>query len=76
MNTLRALFKARLLRGVLEGSRMWLVLGAVVAVKRLAERGRPQGPDLIFREELHRGQSFLITHLAERGPNGRAAEPR
>ena len=76
MSTLRALFRARLLRGVLEGSRRWLVLGAVVAVKRLAQRGKSQGPDLIFRDELARGQALLITHLAEPGPNGRAAEPR
>ena len=76
MNTLRALFKARLLRGVLEGSRGWVVVGVLVAARRLAQRQGARGPEVVFCEELPRGEAFVITHRAERGPNRRAAKPR
>lgn len=76
MSTLRALFKARLLRGVLEGSRIWVVVGVLVGARRLARRRKVRCPELVFREELEPGQARHVTHRGARGPNGRAAVPR
>jgi hypothetical protein len=48
--------------GVLEGNRTWIVLGGAALVGHLAGRVLGREEEIIFREQLHPGESFRITH--------------
>jgi hypothetical protein len=52
-------------RGVLEGRRTWLVLGAVALSARAMQRLGGRSEDVVYREKLGPGASLLISHLRE-----------
>lgn len=56
----RDLIRRAIRRGLLEGSWIWLVIGAVVLVARLL--GRAEVPR-ISTERLQVGESLLVTHV-------------
>ena len=57
-------------RGILEGRRPWLVLGAVALGARAMQRLAGRTEDVVYREELGAGAGLLITQLREdRGAN-------
>lgn len=76
MNALRVLLKARLLRGLMGGSRFWAVAGLVVGARKLSRRLKDDQPKLVFREELKPGQSLLLTHVADAPDHGRGVKRR
>ena len=49
-------------RGVGEGQRVWLIVGGVAVVARLARYALHREPDLVFSEKLRPGESFVVTH--------------
>jgi len=55
------LFRQGLRRGVLGGSRPWLVLWLVVAGLRVLRRITRDEPEIVFSETLDPGQSLVIT---------------
>ncbi len=64
---LRFLIRAGLRRGwrygVVDGNRAWVALGGVALVGHLAGRALSRTEEVVFREKLHPGESFRITHL-------------
>jgi hypothetical protein len=63
-------------RGILEGRRTWLVLGAVALSARALQRLAGRSEDVVYREELGAGSGLLITNLREdRGGNGASLHP-
>jgi hypothetical protein len=57
-------------RGLLEGKRTWLVVGAVALSARVMQRLAARSEDVVYREHLEPGGALLITHLREdRGGN-------
>jgi hypothetical protein len=56
----RDLIRRAIRLGLLEGSRIWLVIGAVVLVVRLL--GRTEAPR-ISTERLSVGESLVVTHV-------------
>ena len=60
-------------RGILEGRRTWLILGAMAVAARTLQRLGGRSEDVVYREELGAGSSLVIAHLREdRGGNGAA----
>jgi hypothetical protein len=52
-------------RGLLEGKRTWLVVGAVALSARVMQRLAARSEDVVYRETLDPGGALLITHLRE-----------
>jgi hypothetical protein len=52
-------------RGLLEGRRTWLVIGAVALSARVMQRLGGRREDVVYRETLGPGAALLITHLRE-----------
>ncbi len=48
--------------GVLGGNRVWLVLGGAAVIGHLGARVLGGEPDVVFKELLGPGESFVITH--------------
>ena len=59
---LRRLTRTGLRKGLLEGSRPWLVVGATAGVVRLASRVVRKTPDVVFCQELQPGEALVIKH--------------
>jgi hypothetical protein len=51
-------------RGVGEGQRVWLILGGVAVVARLAGRALRRDSEVVFSEKIRPGESFVVTHEA------------
>lgn len=49
-------------RGVVDGSRAWVVVGGVSLLGYLAGRVMHREPEVVFSEKLKPGQSLRITH--------------
>jgi hypothetical protein len=50
-------------RGVVEGNRAWIVVGGLALVGHLAGRVLTRDEEVVVREKLNPGESFLVTHL-------------
>lgn len=50
-------------RGVLGGSRGWVVLGGIALVGHLAGRALAREEETVVRERLMPGESVRVTHL-------------
>ena len=50
-------------RGVFGTSRFWLVVAIFMGAVKLKDKFLNKGEELVFREELKPGQSFLVTNL-------------
>jgi hypothetical protein len=57
-------------RGVLGGSRPWLIAGILAFGVNLMQRLAAKEPQVVYREELAPGEAVLIRHL---GPEGVAS---
>lgn len=51
-------------RGVLDGSRGWVFVGALALLGHLAGRAMHREPEVVFSEKLRPGDAFRITHEA------------
>ena len=49
-------------RGLMGGSRFWMVVGGAAAGLRLVRRISGAAPEVVYSEELPAGQSILITN--------------
>lgn len=49
-------------RGVLDGNRVWVVIGGIALVGHLARRALGRKEVVVFRKRLEPGQSFRVTH--------------
>jgi hypothetical protein len=49
-------------RGVLQGSRPWLVAGGAALLIRLFKRAAAREESLVYREQLLPGQTLTIAH--------------
>jgi len=68
----RAAMRRGLRKGLGEGSRAWLALGAVATGVRLVRYMAGPGKPTVVTEELAPGQTLVIRHLApEDGPDRR-----
>lgn len=61
------LYRRAQLRGLLGGSRPWMVLWVVLTGWRLMKRLTRSTPEIAFCEELHEGQTLVIS-IADREP--------
>lgn len=52
-------------RGVVGGSRRWVVIGGAALVAHLARRALGRKETVVFKERLEPGQSFVVTHEPE-----------
>ncbi|HZR13399.1 MAG TPA: hypothetical protein VFC33_09120 [Acidimicrobiia bacterium] len=59
-NLLRTLARLGLRRGLLGGSRRWLIVGVVAASLRLAGRLAARTPEVVFTGELSPGDRIQI----------------
>ncbi len=59
---LKPLVRVALLRGM-GGSRGWLAVGITAGGLQLARRALRRQADVVYREELHPGQSLVIQHF-------------
>lgn len=49
--------------GVINGSRAWMITGAVALAARIVHRAVTKGePKLVYREQLKPGESIVIAH--------------
>jgi hypothetical protein len=55
-------------RGVLRGSRTWMVLGGLAIGARVAQRMIQRTAVVSYREELAPGEKLVITHFAGEPP--------
>lgn len=62
---LRTLFRTGVLKGLVGGSKPWLVVGAVAGGARLLGRMAAREPEVVYCEKLEPGQRLVITHLTE-----------
>ena len=65
-------------RGLLGGSRPWLVVFAVLRIMRWSSKVTKRGEaPIAFRKALQPGQSFVITHLEAPGkaPKSKGTSP-
>jgi hypothetical protein len=53
-------------RGLVEGSRVWTVVGGLALLAYLAGRVLQRGPDVVFSDQLAIGESLQITHGPKR----------
>ncbi|MDQ4069083.1 MAG: hypothetical protein M3203_06380 [Actinomycetota bacterium] len=51
-----------LARGI-GGSRAWLAVGVTAGAFQVVRRALKREPEIVYREELHPGQSLVIQHL-------------
>ena len=49
-------------KGVLGGSRFWMIVAVVIYTRRLVRRFMGTAPAVVYSEELKPGQSLLISH--------------
>jgi len=61
----RIFLRNGLRRGVLRGSRTWLVLGGVGAAVRVVRRLGGGEPKVVFSEPLQPGETLVIAHGRE-----------
>jgi hypothetical protein len=59
-------------RGILEGRRTWLVVGAVALSARAVQRLAGRQEQVVYRETLDVGSGVLISNLPEHGGGKRA----
>jgi hypothetical protein len=52
-------------RGILEGRRTWLVVGALALSARFLQRLGGRQEEVVYRENLDVGRALLITNLPE-----------
>lgn len=50
-------------KGLLGGSRPWLVIGALAGAARVLGRMKAKEAKVVYCEELGQGQSLVISHL-------------
>ncbi len=62
---LRTLFRIGVTRGLLGGSRPWLIVGALAGGLRLVGRMAAREPDVVYSEKLEPGRRLVISHLTE-----------
>jgi hypothetical protein len=60
----KAAVRQGLRRGLRDGNRVWLAVGTAALGVRMLRRLAQPHPDVIS-EQLHPGETLLITHLAE-----------
>jgi hypothetical protein len=65
---LRLLTRNGLRRGLLGGSRPWLLIGVAAGGLRLLGRITSNDEKVVFREELAPGTSLVISHGTEEEP--------
>jgi hypothetical protein len=63
VSLLGRVMRVALRKGVLEGSRPWLVTGIAAITVRAVHRLGRQGPDTVFSEELQAGERVEIRVL-------------
>ncbi len=51
-------------RGVGRGQRVWLVVGGVALVARLARSALRREPEVVISKEIRPGESVMVTHEA------------
>ena len=61
------LYRQAQLRGLLGGSRPWMMLWIVLAGRRLLRRLTRDAPEIVYTEELVEGQTIVIS-ASEREP--------
>ena len=61
----RVLLRTGFRRGVLGGSRPWVVLFGVAGALRLIQRINDRESEVVFSEELQPGETFVIAHGRE-----------
>ncbi len=59
---LKTLVRIGFARGI-GGSRGWLTLGVAAGGLQLLRRMAKREPEVVYREELHPGQSVVIQHF-------------
>ncbi len=59
---LKALRRIGLARGI-GGSRAWLAVGLAAGGLQLVRRAVKREPDVVYREELHPGQTVVVQHF-------------
>ena len=59
---LRMMLRNGLTRGVLGGSRPWLVLGGIAAGMRVLRKIAGSEPQVVYSEELKAGETVVIAH--------------
>lgn len=62
MSVLRYLVRNGVRRGLLGGSRPWLVVGGVALAARLLRRLTHDDPRVVFSEELRPGEALVIAN--------------
>jgi hypothetical protein len=63
---LLAIQKAGALRGLRGGSRGWTAVWVgAFALRQIRKRTGRSGEEIVFREELKPGESFIVTHTTE-----------
>ena len=65
-------------RGLLGGSRQWLIVFAVLRIASWSSKVTKRGEaPIAFRQALQPGQAFVVTHLetAAKAPKSRGASP-
>jgi hypothetical protein len=65
----RWLFRTGIRRGLVGGSRPWMIVAMVAGSIRLFNRFRGEGPEIAYREELEPGQTLVI-HLERESGRG------
>ena len=61
---LKTLSRLALGKGLLGGSRPWLVVGVAATGLRIFARMARREPEVVYRETLEAGQSLVISHVA------------
>jgi hypothetical protein len=59
---LKRLARTGLRKGLIDGSRPWLVIGTTAAAIRVVRRFTRHEPDVVFSEELEPGHALVIKH--------------
>ena len=49
-------------RGLGEGNRLWLILGAVALLARLGTKALHREPEIVFSQRISPGESFQVIH--------------
>jgi hypothetical protein len=62
---LKTLFRMGVSRGLMGGSKPWLVVGAAAGGIRLLARMAARQPEVVYCEKLERGERLVISHLTE-----------
>ena len=62
---LRILIRSGLRKGLLGGSKPWLIVGAAAGGIRLLGRMAAREPDVVYCEKLEPGERMVVSHLTE-----------